>query len=102
MPEAKATRHVSLPNEAVLQDLVHGFEGGRLRDRGRRRSELGIERIAGDSSAVKDRRARLESNAISSASAVTTAGGTSGPDKENSSGADALSARPRERASCSR
>ncbi len=47
MPEAKAARHLGLPNEAELQQLVQGLEHRRLGGRRGGGGQLGLERVAG-------------------------------------------------------
>ena len=47
MPEAKAARHLGLPNEVELQQLVQGLERRRLGGRRGGRGQLGFERVAG-------------------------------------------------------
>ena len=47
MPEAKAARHLGLPNEVELQQLVQGLERRRLGGRRGGGGQLGFERVAG-------------------------------------------------------
>ena len=47
MPEAKAARHLGLPNEVELQQLVQGLEHRRLGGRCGGGSQLRLERVAG-------------------------------------------------------
>ena len=100
--EAEPSGHVGRPNQIDAQELVDCVHRRSLGCGGGSSRQFGLERIAGHRRSFEHEASASDSNASSSLSDAATAAGTSRPVSEISGAAVRPSARPSDRASCSR